>query len=104
MDRHVRWLLVAPAVLLILALSIFPLGFSLWVNFVEFDTNCRQIMNCGSRLDAGGVCTAHHLVQPTGAVPPAPPIVTMQGDPGGADAWHHWGQWIYFDVKSITPM
>jgi multiple sugar transport system permease protein len=37
MDRHVRWLLVAPAVLLILALSIFPLGFSLWVNFVEFD-------------------------------------------------------------------
>jgi multiple sugar transport system permease protein len=37
MDRHVRWLLVAPAVLLVLALSIFPLGFSLWVNFVEFD-------------------------------------------------------------------
>jgi multiple sugar transport system permease protein len=37
MDRHVRWLLVAPAVLVILALSIFPLGFSLWVNFVEFD-------------------------------------------------------------------
>jgi multiple sugar transport system permease protein len=28
---------VAPAVTLVLALSIFPLGFSLWVNFVEFD-------------------------------------------------------------------
>ena len=30
-------LLVFPAVFLVLALSLFPLGFSLWVNFVEFD-------------------------------------------------------------------
>jgi multiple sugar transport system permease protein len=36
-DRHLKWLLVAPAVFLVLALSIFPLGFSMWVNFVEFD-------------------------------------------------------------------
>jgi multiple sugar transport system permease protein len=36
-DRHIRWLLVTPAVLIILALTIFPLGFSMWVNFVEFD-------------------------------------------------------------------
>jgi multiple sugar transport system permease protein len=32
-----RWLLVAPAVCLILALSIFPLLFSLWVSFVNYD-------------------------------------------------------------------
>src|SRR5262245_8544020 len=37
MDRHLRWLLVTPAVALVLALSIFPLVFSLWVLFVEFD-------------------------------------------------------------------
>jgi multiple sugar transport system permease protein len=37
MDRHARWLLVSPAVFLVLALSIFPLLFALWVNFVEFD-------------------------------------------------------------------
>jgi multiple sugar transport system permease protein len=37
MDRHIRWLLVLPAVLIVLALTIFPLGFSMWVNFVEFD-------------------------------------------------------------------
>jgi multiple sugar transport system permease protein len=37
LDRNIRWLLVAPAVLIILALTIFPLGFSMWVNFVEFD-------------------------------------------------------------------
>jgi multiple sugar transport system permease protein len=37
MDRHIRWLLVLPAVLIVVALTIFPLGFSMWVNFVEFD-------------------------------------------------------------------
>jgi multiple sugar transport system permease protein len=36
-DRHFRWLLVSPAVFLVLALSLFPLVFSLWVIFVEFD-------------------------------------------------------------------
>ena len=37
LDRHIKWLLVAPAVLIVLALTIFPLGFSMWVNFVQFD-------------------------------------------------------------------
>jgi multiple sugar transport system permease protein len=36
-DRHFKWLMVAPAALLILALSIYPLLFSLWVNFVNYD-------------------------------------------------------------------
>ena len=36
-DRHFKWLLVAPAVLLILALSIYPLLFSLWVSFINYD-------------------------------------------------------------------
>ena len=36
-DRWFRWLLVLPAVLLILALSIYPLAFSLWVCFVNYD-------------------------------------------------------------------
>jgi multiple sugar transport system permease protein len=36
-DRHLGWLLVFPAVALVIALSIFPLAFSLWVLFVEFD-------------------------------------------------------------------
>ena len=37
MDRHIRWLLVSPAILIIVLLTIFPLGFSLWVNFVQYD-------------------------------------------------------------------
>ncbi len=37
LDRHIKWILVSPSVVLILALTIFPLGFSMWVNFVQFD-------------------------------------------------------------------
>ena len=36
-DRNFKWLLVAPAVLLILALSVYPLLFSLWVLVVNYD-------------------------------------------------------------------
>jgi multiple sugar transport system permease protein len=36
-DRQFKWLLVAPAVLLILALSVYPLLFSVWVAFVNYD-------------------------------------------------------------------
>jgi multiple sugar transport system permease protein len=36
-ERHFKWLIVAPAVLLILVLSIYPLIFSLWVVFVNYD-------------------------------------------------------------------
>jgi multiple sugar transport system permease protein len=36
-ERHFKWLIAAPAILLILALSIYPLLFSLWVNFVNYD-------------------------------------------------------------------
>jgi multiple sugar transport system permease protein len=36
-DRHIPWLLVSPAVFLVLALSVFPLVFSVWVLFVEYD-------------------------------------------------------------------
>ena len=37
MDRHIRWLLVAPSVLLILVLTVFPLLFAVWTSFVQFD-------------------------------------------------------------------
>ena len=36
-DRHFKLLMVAPAVLIILAFSIYPLLFSLWVAFVNYD-------------------------------------------------------------------
>jgi multiple sugar transport system permease protein len=36
-DRQIGWLLVLPAALLILALSIYPLFYSIWVAFVNYD-------------------------------------------------------------------
>ena len=36
-DRNFKWLMVAPAALLILAFSIYPMLFSLWVVFVNYD-------------------------------------------------------------------
>jgi multiple sugar transport system permease protein len=36
-DRQFKWLLVAPAMVLILALSIYPLLFSIWVSFINYD-------------------------------------------------------------------
>lgn len=37
LDRNIRWALVTPAVLLILFMTIYPLGYSMWVNFVNYD-------------------------------------------------------------------
>lgn len=37
LDAHMRWLLVAPAVVLILFMTVYPLGYSMWVNFVNYD-------------------------------------------------------------------
>lgn len=36
-DRHINWLLVAPGIALILALTVYPLGFSVWTSFVNYD-------------------------------------------------------------------
>src|ERR1700760_1113077 len=36
-ERHFGWLLVAPGALVILALSIYPLLYSVWVAFVNYD-------------------------------------------------------------------
>jgi multiple sugar transport system permease protein len=36
-DNHIRYLLVSPAVVLVLAVVIFPLLFSLWVSVVRYD-------------------------------------------------------------------
>ena len=36
-ERHFKWLILAPAALLILLLSIYPLLYSVWVAFVNYD-------------------------------------------------------------------
>lgn len=36
-ERYFKWVIAAPAVLLLLLLSIYPLAFSVWVAFVNYD-------------------------------------------------------------------
>lgn len=36
-ERHINWLLVAPAIVLILAITVYPLAYSVWVAFVNYD-------------------------------------------------------------------
>lgn len=72
-----------------------------WVNFVEFDTNCREILNCGKSDDAQNQCGDHYSLTPTGAVPAPPASITTQPAAFGANGY---GQWHYFDVRSVTKM
>jgi hypothetical protein len=73
-----------------------------WVNFVEFDTNCKEIVNCGNSPDATMNCPTHYSITPPGAPVPAPPAsITQQPAAAGGGAY---GQWIFFDVKTIAPM
>jgi multiple sugar transport system permease protein len=37
LDRHIKWLLVTPAAAIVVVLTIFPLGFAVWVAFVQYD-------------------------------------------------------------------
>ena len=36
-DRQFKWLMIAPAAALIVALTVYPLAFSLWIAFVNYD-------------------------------------------------------------------
>lgn len=36
-ERHINWLLVAPGIVLILALTVYPLCYSIWASFVNYD-------------------------------------------------------------------
>jgi len=73
-----------------------------WINYLEFDTNCREIVNCGISVDAAMVCTTQFSITPPAtSVPPPPTSITTQPAAAGGGAY---GQWIFFDVKSIAPM
>ncbi|HEX3697259.1 MAG TPA: hypothetical protein VH374_17925 [Polyangia bacterium] len=73
-----------------------------WINYLEFDTNCREIVNCGTSVDAAQVCTSQFSITPPATSVPAPPAsITTQPAASGGGAY---GQWVFFDIKSIVPM
>jgi hypothetical protein len=73
-----------------------------WINYVEFDTNCRQITNCGPSNDSGTECPSQYVLSVPPSVPAAPAALAnaTSGFAGGGGGF---GQWMYFDVKSVVP-
>jgi hypothetical protein len=72
-----------------------------WINFLDFDTNCREIENCGTSADAAGVCNTHYMLTPPAPNPPAPTEITTQPASPGPNG--SYGQWVFFDVINVTP-
>jgi len=74
-----------------------------WINYVEFDSNCRMIVNCGADNAASSCPTDDNLankVDPAGAVPPAPAALQLSAQPP-RNAANARGQWWHIDVTSI---
>jgi hypothetical protein len=73
-----------------------------WINYVEYDSNCRMICNCGTAM-ASANCGNKHTLIPTGVNPPAPPILATVGANAQPpqNASQAAGQWWLFDVTNI---
>ena len=48
-DRSIKWILVSPAIIVVVALTIFPLCFAIWTAFVQFDFSVSR-----QRASVGG--------------------------------------------------
>jgi hypothetical protein len=73
-----------------------------YINFLEFDTNCRGILNCGVSSDSAGICNDHYMIAiPGTTVPPPPPAILNQPPAAGAGAF---GQWWFLDVVDVSPI
>jgi hypothetical protein len=75
-----------------------------WINYIEFDTNCRMIINCGT-VNAINACPADpnmlNKVQIPATVAPAAPAglaFAMQPPVSGQNVH---GQWWFLDVTNI---
>ena len=66
------------------------------LTFKTYDSNCKEVQNCGPTQ--GNQCQAPRSVSLAGVTPAAPSSFTQPFQmPTGA-----YGQWVYFDVLSVT--
>lgn len=66
------------------------------VNYRVFDTNCRQIMNCGPG-NGSSTCRQPRTVDLSNADPPVANFAQPFQGPAGA-----FGQWVHIDVVSVV--
>ncbi len=72
------------------------------ITFTTFDSNCVQVMNCGTiAQNAGNVCNQHHTVSLAGANQPAPSTFHQPYD-GPSGNGQQYGQWVFIDVTAVT--
>jgi hypothetical protein len=83
--------------------QVIPLRGGEWINFIEYDTNCRMIVNCGA-AEAAQSCPTDddqaHRLEVAGTDPPAPPILALDAQPPKNSSAAR-GQWFFVDVTHI---
>jgi hypothetical protein len=71
------------------------------ITFTTFDSNCVQVMNCGTKAqNSGNNCASHYSVSLAGAMP-QPPASFVQ--PYTSGSGEQYGQWVFIDVTAVTP-
>lgn len=70
------------------------------LNFKIYDSNCRQIMNCGPGTGSS-TCAAPRSID-LSATDPKPPASFTQPFVGGAPGGKATGQWVYIDVTAVV--
>ena len=70
-----------------------------WINYLEYDTNCRMICNCGTAM-ATANCTNKHTLDVSSNNPPPPTNLVLANQPP-QNAAAAAGQWWIFDVTNI---
>jgi hypothetical protein len=73
-----------------------------WINFMDYNTNCFETLNCGNSINSAITCSAHYQFASFPSAVPAPPAFLI-GQPAASGAGG-FGQWIYFDVRSVAAM
>jgi hypothetical protein len=77
-----------------------------WINYLEFETDCRETINCGV-ASSEDQCLQPFIgpsnivpIPTSGVVPPLPSTFSQppQSDRGAR------GQWWFMDVSCITPL
>jgi hypothetical protein len=77
-----------------------------WINYVEFDTDCREAINCGVASSEDQclqpfIGPSHVVPIPVTGVVPPPPATFVQPPQNALGAR---GQWWFIDVTCITPL
>ena len=80
--------------------QVIPMNGGEWINYIEYDSNCRMICNCGTTMAAQG-CGGKHTLDVSSTNPPPPAALVLSAQPpqnGNMAA----GQWWIFDVTNIA--